>query len=211
MHELFRLEETLPVAPGTGPFHVRGVYYARILEHARSLPGGMNQFLDELADARVRDFVQQRFQFMSWYDAFPTVPCQVALARIRGGPFEAFIRERSRLSMEKLIPSMFRILSKVGGPRLAATHAPRLLQSYFDFVELRVDKITDEGGSGYASGIPLYLAPVAINMILGVLTGALESLGAKDIEASYRDVDVTGSASGFDTVSCHADFTWNLK
>jgi hypothetical protein len=186
------------------------MYYARIVEAAKALPGGMNQFLGEIADPRVRAFVQQRFQFMTWYDALPTLPCQVALSRLLGGPFEEHIRERARLSMEKLIPSMFRLLSKLGGPRAAASHSSRLIQTYFDFVDLRLDKVTDTGGTGTMSGIPMYLAPVTINVILGVLVGALQSLGAKDIHADYRDVEVTGTTGTFHTVSCTSDIRWKL-
>ena len=211
MHELFRLDEIVPVAPGQGPFHVRGLYYSRILDHAKGLSGGVNQFLDELADARVRDFMRRPFQFMGWYDAFPTLPCQVALARASGRPLEEFIRERSRLAMAKLIPSMFRPLAILGGPRLAAPHTPRLIQTYFDFIEVKVAAADDRGAAGTASGVPLYLAPVTINTVLGILVGSLESLGARDVRARYDDVVLTGMKDGFETVSFRASFSWSVR
>lgn len=210
MHELFRLDQSVPVQPGTSPFHVRGIYYTLILQHARSLPGGMEQFLSQVTDSRVREFMNQPFKFMNWYDAFPTLPCQVALARIRGGPFEDFIRERARLSMQKLIPSMFRTVSKLAGPAAAACHAPRLLQHYYDFLQVEVNDVGGSEGYGTVSGIPLYLAPVNINGILGLLAGALESLGGNDIRTTYSDVDVTGKKGGFDTISCRLHVEWTV-
>jgi hypothetical protein len=210
MHPSFRLDEIVPVAPGTSPFHVRGIYYVRVVEAAKTLPGGMDQLLDELADRRVRDFMRQKFQFMGWYDALPTLPCGVAMTRVRKRPFEAYMRETGRAAMQKLIPSMFRIFSRLGGPRLAAVHAPRLFQTYFDFVELRLSRISDHDGSGVLAGIPLYAAPAIVNQVIGIVSGALDSLGATDIEASYGDVKVDGSSAGFEVVSCREDFKWLL-
>lgn len=211
MHELFRLEETLPLAPGTSPFHVRGIYYLRVVEDAKSLPGGMRQFLDELPDPRVRDFMRQKFQFTSWYDALPTLPCGVALARIRRRPFEEFMRETGRQSMVALAPSMFRIFSRFGGPRFAAAHAPRLFQAHFDFFELQLLRVTNYEGSGVVPSLPLYLAPTMVNQLIGIITGALECLGASAVEASYRDVRPSPSKHGFDMVTCGADLKWHLE
>lgn len=210
MDEPFPLDDTLPAPPGTSPFHVRGIYFIRVREHAKGLPGGMTQFLDELVDARVRDFIQQRFQFMAWYDALPTLPCGLALARIRGRPMDVFMRETGRESMLRLAPSMFRVLSRLGGPRLAAAHAPRLFQNYFDFVELALSGVNERQGGGRASGIPLYAAAAIVNQAIGITTGALESLGATQVEASYGDVAMSRASHGFDTISCRLHFSWSL-
>jgi hypothetical protein len=210
MHESFRLEETVPVPPGTSPFHVRGVIYVSIIDSVKTIPGGMDRFLDELVDARVRDFMRQKFQFMGWYDVCPALPSAVAIARIRGRPFEAYIREAAKDSMLRLVPSMFRLFSRLGGPRLAAAHAPRLFQTYYDFLDLRLSRVSDEGGSGTLTGIPMYVAPQILNHVIGIIDGALESLGAKEIEATYRDVTVSGSHCGFELVTCHGDFRWRL-
>src|SRR5262245_60966145 len=114
MHSSFHLDEFVPVAPGTSPFRVRGLYYARVIEAAKNLPGGMDQLLGDLADSRVRDFMRQKFQFMGWYDALPTMPCAVAMTRLRERPFEEYMRETGRAAMQKLIPSMFRVFSRLG-------------------------------------------------------------------------------------------------
>ncbi len=211
MHEAFRLDETLPVAPGTSPFRLRGVTYARFHEDAKSLPGGMQQVLDELVDPRVRDFIRQKFQFMDWYDAFPLLPLAVTFTRIRNQPLEPHMRFVGREAMLKLIPSMFRVLSRLGGPRMAAAHAPRLFQMYFDFVELKQLRVDDHEGTGVVSGVPLYLAPVILNQVIGIIDGALQSLGARNIQSGYRDLTVNGSQGGFDLVTCHGDFKWHLE
>jgi hypothetical protein len=181
-----------------------------MVEDAKTLPGGMRQLLDGLIDMRVREFIQQKFHFMEWYDAFPLLPCSVTITRILDRPLESHMRHVGREAMRKLIPSMFRILSRLGGPRLAAAHANRLFQTYFDFVEITQLRVDDHGGTGVVSGVPLYLAPVILNQVIGFIAGALESLGAKDIQADYRDVTLHGSHGGFDLVKCHGEFKWRL-
>ena len=210
MHESFRLEEIVPQPPGTSPFHVRGIYYIRVLDHARRVPGGLSRLLDELADPRVRDFMQQRFQFMTWYDVFPTLPCGIAMARICNRPFEAFMRETGHLAMTALAPSMFRLFSRFAGPRFAASHAPRLMRAYFDFVHLHVHGVNEREGTGSLSGIPLYVAPSIVNQLLGITSGALESLGATAVEGSYDQVVKSGSLQGQDLVTCRAHLKWSL-
>lgn len=211
MHSSFRLDEAIPVAPGTSPFKVRGAFYSTLFENAKALSGGMGRLLDELDDPRVRDFVTQRFHLMGWYDALPALPCAAALTRMRGEPFEALMREVARNMMRRLIPSMFRMLPGLGRPKVAAAHAPRLFQTYFNFVELQLGIVTDHEGTGIVSGIPQYAAPVFVNQILGIFIGTLESLGATDVEASYRDLTVSGSRDGLDLVSCRGEFKWRLE
>ena len=211
MHEPLRLDETVPVPPGESPFHVKGLFYARLLADAKTLPGGVEQLVDELVDPRVRDFIRQKFHYATWYDACPVLPCAVAFTRLRGRPLEAHMRQVGQTAMRALIPSMFRVFSRLGGPRMAAAHAPRLFQTYFDFVELKLSHVSDCEGTGIVSGVPLYLAPVVINQIIGIIAGALESLGAKEIQAGYRDLTVSGSSAGFELVTCRGDFKWQLQ
>jgi hypothetical protein len=211
MHESLRLDETVPVTPGESPFHVKGLFYARLLEDAKTLPGGVGQLMDELVDPRVRDFIRQKFHYAIWYDACPVLPCAVTFTRLRGRPLEAHMRHVGQAAMRALIPSMFRVFSRLGGPRLAAAHAPRLFQTYFDFVELKLLHVSDCEGIGTITGVPLYLAPVVINQIIGIIAGALESLGAKEIQAGYRDLAVTGSTAGFELVTCRGEFKWRLE
>jgi hypothetical protein len=45
---------------------------------------------------------------------------------------------------------------------------------------------------------------------MGITTGALESLGPTEVQASYGDVAVSRAASGFDIVSCRLKFSWSL-
>jgi hypothetical protein len=119
VHELLAPSATVPVAPGEGPFHVRGAFYAQLTEHARKLPGGTASLLGQLADERLRHFVGTRFKWMGWYDAFPGVPLQLALAELAGKHFETAAIARARESAKNMAPRLFRSVIGLGRPSVA--------------------------------------------------------------------------------------------
>jgi hypothetical protein len=211
MHPLFELTEILPVPPGDSPFHVRGLYYTRLLEHARSLPGGVDAFFGTLKDERVREFLRQKFAWSTWYDALPTMPCHVALARVRGLDFETLTKERGRLAGKAIIPSMFRALLALASPQAMAQHIPRVLMANFDFMRTDVSRVLDDKGIGEGHAIPLVIAPSVILTVLGFTEGALELAGYSDVSSSYSDVTPDGQVHGFDTVATRLEFSWGQR
>jgi hypothetical protein len=211
MNELFTLTEVLPVDPGTSPFHVRGLYYSRLLDHAKSLPGGRDAFFAELEDPRVRTFLEQKFAWSEWYDALPTMPCHVALARARKADFEKMTRERGRVAGKTIIPAMFRAVLALASPKAMAQHMPRMMMSNFDFIRVRLTYIDDAGGRGESSAVPLILAPSVVNTVLGFIEGALELAGYTSIESRYTDVVRDGQAHCYDIVTVRYEFSWRPK
>jgi hypothetical protein len=211
MHELFTLTEVLPVDPGTSPFHVRGLYYARLLEHARTLPGGRERFLGALKDERVREFLDQRFSWSTWYDALPTMPCHVALAHLRNADFETLTRERGRVAGKAIVPAMFRAVLTLASPKAMAQHLPRMMMSNFDFVRTTLTHIDDSSGKGEVSAVPTLLAPGVTNIVLGFIEGVLELAGYRDVAARYTEVFVDGRVDGFETLTVRHEFSWGAR
>jgi hypothetical protein len=211
VHELFELTEHPPVAPGASPFHVRGFYYTRLLEHAKSLPGGREAFIEGIADERVREYLRQKFVWSKWYDALPTLPCHITLARLRGEDFELLTKARGRLASRSVIPSMFRAVLAMATPKAMAQHIPSLMMSNFDFMRSTVTHVGETEGHGRASAMPLVIAPSMTNIILGFIEGALELAKYDGIESRYSDVALDGDVQGFPTVSVTWEFSWAPK
>jgi hypothetical protein len=207
MDPLFQVSDVLATAPGTSPFHVRGVFYDQVRKHAAQEPGGLRAFLSEIRDDGARQFMSQRFGWADWYDAIPMVPVQAALCRLQDGDFETLVRKRSRAAGESLVPRVFRMLLGLGSPQAAATHIPRLLAYYFDFGEVRIEtgKTT---GKGQFMNVPRVIAPSYVNTLIGFIEGGLRLMGAKLVEASYSDVAAGPPLHGFATISCQANFRW---
>lgn len=208
VHELFKLSTKLPVPAGQSPFHVRGYYYLRLLDHVRKEPGGLGRLLGKLEDESVNEFLQQRFTWNGWYDVFPTMPIYVALSDLHGQDFEEMVRERTRVSAHELVPSVFRYAMQIAQPTALAGSITRIAMNAVDFTRVTFTSMGDGGGSGSGSGIPLYAAPNVANLVLGFFSGGLELSGASDIEARYTDVFQDGDKNGFPTVTVKYEFFW---
>jgi hypothetical protein len=211
MHELFELVEILPVAPGESPFHVRGLYYIRLLEHARSLPGGQAAFFDALKDPRLPEFYRQKFAWSKWYDALPTIPAHTALARLRGLDFETLTRERGKLAGQRIVPAMFRAVLGLASVQAMAQHVPRMIMHNFDFFRQSTTHVHGNAGVGGMTAVPRILAPGVANIIIGFIEGVLELTGYRDVRADYTKVWKDGTNQGYEAVGIEYRFEWTPK
>lgn len=207
MDPSFDMTEELERPPGTSPFHARGIFYDHLLKHASTLPGGIPRFLSEMRDPAVREFMSQRFKWTEWYDAIPMTAAQVALCRIDAGEFETLVRARARRAAQNLVPRLFRVVLGMGNPKLAAEHLQSLLVRHYDFSDLAVE-VTGNEGRGTVQRLPRRIAPSFVNVVVGLVDGALGLMGAKSIEGGYSNVREAPPAHGFPTVSCDIHFRW---
>lgn len=208
MHELFEIRETLPIEAGQSPFHIRGLYYSRLLTRAGTLPGGIPRLLDALKDDSVRQFAQQKFNWNRWYDVLPSMPLYAALARIHDRDFEQFVFEGSRMAARELVPRVFRFAARMASPAVLAARVAQLNMHGVDFQTLALDPFQDGRGSGSASGVPLIVAPNMANFVLGWFQGLIEVGGSRVTSARYTDVVSEGLRDGFQTVKIRYEFEW---
>jgi hypothetical protein len=202
MHEAFTLSPTLPVPPGEGPFHVKGIYYTRTVAHAsQQVKGGLPALLDAIDDPKVRAFLQQKFSWNNWYDVFPIMPVSIALAKVRGQDYMELFHERGRLAAKEEIPRVFRMLLSFASIRMQLQQLPLFASSMYDFGAVEDLRGTETTTTGRHRGIPAYVAPYVAATISGFLRGTLELRTKRP--ASVRIATVTRDADqkGFPTVS----------
>jgi hypothetical protein len=209
MHELFTLNEMLPVDPGTSPFRVRGVIYDRIVEHARQMPGGLQAFLSEIRDDRVRRFATQQFRFTSFYDSLPVSPMQIALSRLQGMDFETATRRRAAEGAHQLIPRMFRLILGFSRPRAWALHAPRLTTEYCGFGDLELVQAGDTRAVFSIASVPQFLAASHANTLIGIFEGTLAVLRARNVVSRYFDVKLLAPEGDHPLLSYRIELTWS--
>lgn len=207
MVSLSELTETLPVRPGESPFRARGLFYDQVLRQAAALPGGTPNFLAQIKDERVREFMGQRFKWNDWYDALPMTPVQAALCRAEGVDFETAVRRRSRVAAESLVPRLFRVVIGMGSPKLAAEHLPRILVQNYDFAQVRFD-VTGNQGVGIISDVPKIIAPGFVNMVMGLAEGGLRLMGAKTVEHRFTKIAAGTPQHGYETLCVEALTVW---
>lgn len=207
MDRLLEVTETLPVAPGSSPFHARGIFYDQVLKHAEQAPGGMPAFLAQLKDARLREFMEQKFKWTQWYDALPMTAVQQALCRAEGTDFETSVRRRARNSAEALVPRLFRAVIGMGSVKAAAGQLPNLLSQNYDFSQMRLDVTSNEGRAHFMN-VPALIAPGFVNTVAGLVEGGLRLMGAKTVEFGPMKVSVGTPQHGYDSVTVEAITTW---
>lgn len=207
VHPLFSIDEPLPVAPGKSPFHIRGVYYERLIAYIKNA-GQLEGVLASLDDARVREFAEQRFSWTGWFDVLPALPICAAFARCLGEEFEAGLRRHTRIAAFDVIPSAFRIPLLASGPKGMSIAIAHLGATAMDFVELASEETTSTRSHSLHRGIPRFVAPHTANMMVGFFQALLEMRGARSVHARYTDVEQDAQRMGFETVTIRYEFDW---
>jgi hypothetical protein len=207
VHPLFSIDEPLPVAPGESPFHIRGVYYERLIAYIKKA-GKLEGVLGSLDDPRVRAFAEQRFSWTGWFDVFPALPLCAAFARCIGEEFEPGLRKHTRIAAFDVIPSAFRIPLLASGPKGVSTAIAHLGATVMDFVELGPEETTSTRSHSLHRGIPRFVAPHTANMVIGFFQALLEMRGARSVRARYTDVEKDVVRAGFETVTIRYEFDW---
>ncbi len=209
MHELFKLSTRVPVEPGKSPFRVKGTYYTRTLANVELVPGGLPAVLAAIEDPRVKDFVQQKFSWNDDYDVLPIMPISVAIAKVRGGDYEALFRERGRIGSREEIPRFFRMLLSFSSPRTLAERLPLIATRLFEFGSVEEVRTTETTGTGRHRGVPLFVAPYIANTVCGMLQGALEVAAKRRVvSARYTTVVPDGEVAGLPTVAIRYEATF---
>jgi hypothetical protein len=207
VHPLFSIDEPLPVAPGESPFHIRGLYYDRLVAYIKKA-GKLEGVLDSLDDPRVRAFAEQRFSWTGWFDALPAVPICATFARCINEEFESGLRKHTRRAAVEVIPSAFRFPLLMSGPTALSTAIGHLGATMMDFIELGAEETTSTHSHGWYRGIPRFVAPHTANIVLGFFHALLELRGARTVSARYTDVEKDVGRAGYETVAIRYEFDW---
>jgi hypothetical protein len=202
------MDDPLPVPPGQSPFHVRGLYYARLLSHATKRLGGRARVLSALSP-ELRAFAEQSFAWTGWYDALPAMPICVAFVRELGLPFEPGVREQTRSAALDIIPSFFRLALRVPGHVAFTAQTERIVPATMDFIELKMERSTETHSSGWGRGVPLFLAPHVANTVVGFFQAILELRTGAVVRARYTDVVKIAPRHGFESVAIRYEFDWD--
>jgi hypothetical protein len=212
VHSLFKASDYTPVLPGSSPFHFRGFYYDRLFARVKEMPGGMPRLLSELKDDRVRQFALQRFSWTAWYDALPTMPLYAAIARMEGTDITTSVQRSTKVAAAAMVPSVLRYAVDLrGGRGVIAAFVTKLVLHTVDFVTVDFEHIGAERTVAVGKGVPLFIAPSIVGLVLGGFEGVLRVSGADDIVADYSDVVLSKRSDGFETVSIRYDFSWRAS
>jgi hypothetical protein len=206
----FGFDEPLPFAPGLSSYHVRGLYYDRLIAYARKVAGGDAPF-ESIDNPQVQAFARQRFSWTGWYDAIPAAYICASFARFIGQDFELTVREHTRRVALEVIPSAFRFAFRIPGPSALQSQTAQIVALMTNFAEVKIEHSTETRSSGWTRGVPVYLATHWANTTTGFFQALYELRGAVDVRASYTDIVKDGGAGSSQTVAIRHEFEWRIR
>lgn len=207
----FRFDEPLPSAPGASSYHVRGLYYDRLIAYAKRVAGSAAPLFESIENTDVRAFAGQRFSWTGWYDALPAAFICASFARFIDQEFEAAVREHTRRVALEVIPSAFRFAFRIPGPSALQSQTAQIVALMTNFAEVRIERSTATHSSGWTRGVPVYLATHWANTTTGFFQALYELRGAIDVRARYTDIVADGGTGSSQTVSIRHEFDWRTK
>lgn len=169
--------EDIPTGPGLSPFRIKGIAWRDTIARHDELPGGCAAVAALLPNDAHRAFYAQSFLSSGWYDVMPMLFVDSASARVQGLPFEQSLRVGTRRQAHRVLSGIYRSFVKLMVPSAVAWAIPRLAANYYDFGEVRTERVSVQHVRGVVRGVPVVLADwYAITSLEFVLV-ALELCG----------------------------------
>jgi hypothetical protein len=205
----FTENEPNPFAPGTSPFHCKGLSYRNALDvFSRMTPGGLPALLDEVRDPAMRQFLSQSFLPGGWYDVLPTQPLCQAAARAAKQPLFEHTRKMARESAYRDINGLHRVLLKLASPDMIMERVPSAAKQYYDFVTSRVEKVRPKCYRLTAEGVPAGITALYMAVTEAFLLRALELAGAQEPRQLWHPSQPIGQRHGVTVVQLKREIEW---
>lgn len=186
--------EPLPLSAfplGDGPFRVRGLAYATLLDYVdKRLPGGRPALMAALGPADPwLPYIDQLFVVGADYDASPLCRLFVAAARVRGEDVARFVEKRAQQSAKTDVHGMWKPLLKTSSPEAMAERLHIAFNRYFrtsttdpkdPACEAKPISVVRGRFEAELGGLPAPLAGVHVWSTRGFVTAALTLAGARE-------------------------------
>jgi hypothetical protein len=200
-------------APGTSPFHAKGLVYSGAREYWDGIvPGGAVAVHDAVAstgDARLAKFIEGPFLAGGWYDVLPIVPLSATAARLCDVPHAQLIRENGAWLARRDLRGVYRVLLALSSVAVVASRLGNLSMRYFDFGRAETQRVGDHALESHRFGIPAQLSNWFIFAAEGFVPVALQLAGAKDVTIRHSHPHADGMVSGTPAVHIQFDIQWS--
>lgn len=198
---------SLPFAPGTAPFRIKGTAYRghmRFVE--RDVPGGVAAMLAHM-EPPMAAFYGQSFLASSFYDIFPLAWGGVVCAELLRMRYLDFVKLRTADQAEEDVSGIYRLLLALTSPEAVARRMAQLVGQYFDFGSARLDA-SDRGLVGVTRlGVPLPIVPWYEKVSESYCEVLLTRAGAKRLHI-VATRQAAGSAHGVPLADLRFDMTF---
>ncbi len=209
---VIRAISPLPCAPGTSPFHIKGMSYRGFVFLVRSaLPGGLDALCEALPDTALRAFVRQPFLATARYDVLPIFPLYATLARLQGSSFDALVRDTARAQSRYDVRTVFKAIWANTAVEGIAERIARFGAQYYDFGTLSGTVPAPNVLVIVHAGVPAYLHPWYQPMHEAYLEECMRHLGGEDVATMAHEASVDGAVHGFALVTTRTELRWRSR
>ena len=199
--------ERLPCAPGTSPFHIKGVSYRGFVFHIERAVG-LDAFVAELEDERLRAFVRQPFLASTRYDVLPYVPLFATLARMQRVALDALVRASTAAQARYDARTTYRLILDSYNPADIAERIGRFNAQVYDFGTYAATVRDRNHVALEFSGIPAYLEPWFSPMHVSYAEESLRLAGAREVVVVSHVAENAGSHAGYPLRRYRTELGW---
>lgn len=202
--------EEVPFVPGESPFRCKGLLYTELMSYCEEhLQGGWETVFKMIGDARLRGFLRTRFVVGGWYDVFPFITANRAVALRLGQPYLEWLRKFARWQLERQLNGVYRFFLKVGSPEWVVQRLPGLVSKYYEFLRSEIEQTGPKTYLSRVYGVPAIAeAGYKVSTEAGILL-VLEMAGAKNIRHRWLTSEPDGEKHGIKIIKMVREIRWD--
>ena len=198
----------LPCAPGSSPFHLKGLAYRGLVHSVAALPGGLDALCDALDDPALRDFVRQPFLASGWYDLLPIHPITETLAKLVHQPFAAVVRTGTMAQARYDALHVFQRMYDGATVEDMPARVPRFNAQYLDFGRSEVKWSGTKQLVSRIHDAPWYSAEWQSAMMAAYTEESARISGATGVTVTPLPPVALPSHGGFRVVTLGCELRW---
>jgi hypothetical protein len=196
-------------APGQSPFHVRGLTYLGVREHAdANIAGGMAALAAALPEGPHRSFAGQAFSPDAWYDALPLRPITEVLAKLERRGWEDSVRARAEDAARRELGLLGRMRMLTGSPERAVERLQRFVSDTFDFGKAELGEAAAGQARLVVHEVPQPLGSLLLAMLQGRGSVLVSTAGGKLIKHGGRLIPTTQHGE-INLVDVRVELSWS--
>ena len=199
----------LPCAPGTGPFHIKGMSYRGfVFLVGKMVPGGLNAFCEALGDEALAAFVRQPFLASGRYDILPFYPLYATLARLLDVEFDALVRKTAAGQARYDAETVFKAMWSNATLENVADRISRFGTQYYDFGKYTGSVPEPHVIVACHARVPEYMYPWYGPMQVTYTQECMRMLGVVEMKVTAHSWAPAGIQDGFSLIDVRTALRW---
>lgn len=195
---------------GESPFRIRGSVYAGYVKYVqKEFPGGWSTISAQINDKNIEVFLRDTiFLAASSYDIEPLMHLMRVLTNLTGTPLDKLVRQGAHGAAEADVVGKYRAQLRSTSVEDMMHRLPRMFMRYFEPCQSELVRVESANAEMRVSQLPASALGFYIWPNEGFISGALESVGARDIRFTWTAPVFDGEVEGVPVQRVHCRVTW---